>query len=93
MRYPIRSLFGQLLLTAMVLPLFAQIRATGEEPSSLRVSPWGISSSASSFRNHEEWFPKMAEAGVSTIRLFPEWRGFQPKSGTWHWADGDRLVN
>lgn len=32
-------------------------------------TPWGISSSASSFRNHEEWFPKMKDAGVSTIRM------------------------
>ncbi|MDA1049021.1 MAG: hypothetical protein O3C40_00875 [Planctomycetota bacterium] len=54
--------------------------------------PWGISSSASSFRNHEKWFPKMAADGVSTIRLFPEWRGFEPKQGTRHWGDGDRLV-
>ncbi|MFT5093675.1 MAG: hypothetical protein ACI93T_002504, partial [Porticoccaceae bacterium] len=34
----------------------------------------------------------MVEAGVSTVRMFPEWRGFEPKSGTWNWADGDRLV-
>ena len=29
-------------------------------------SPWGVSSSASSFRDHAEWFPKMAAAGVTT---------------------------
>jgi hypothetical protein len=75
-----------MLLAALASPLLSQDRVAH------KVSPWGISSSASSFRNHEEWFPKMAEAGVSTIRMFPEWRGFEPKSGTWHWADGDRLV-
>lgn len=56
------------------------------------VTPWGISSSASSFRNHAEWFPKMAEAGVSTVRLFPEWRGFESPAGQWKWNDGDLLV-
>jgi hypothetical protein len=93
MRHLIRSLFGGLLLAAIVLPLFAQSCAAGEEQSPLKVSPWGMSSSASSFRNHEEWFPKMTDVGVSTIRLFPERRGFKPTSGIWHWVDGDRLVN
>ena len=55
-------------------------------------SPWGISSSASSFRNHEEWFPKMADAEIRTVRLFPEWNGFESPKGTWNWANGDRLV-
>jgi len=55
-------------------------------------TPWGISSSASAFRNHEEWFPTMTEAGVSTIRLFSEWRGFEPLEGQWKWEDGVRLV-
>lgn len=82
----IRGMLHCLLVVAIVSPLFAQERI---RPS---VTPWGISSSASSFRNHEEWFPKMREAGISTIRMFPEWRGFEPKTGTWHWADGDRLM-
>ncbi|MBN9121369.1 MAG: hypothetical protein J0I06_19825 [Planctomycetes bacterium] len=56
------------------------------------VTPWGVSSSAGAFRDHSEWFPKMAEAGVTTVRLFPEWRGFEPKKGTWEWAGGDALV-
>lgn len=34
----------------------------------------------------------MTEAGVSTIRMFPEWRGFEPQKGQWKWIDGDRLV-
>jgi hypothetical protein len=55
-------------------------------------TPWGVSSSASAFRDHVEWFPKMAEAGVTTVRLFPEWRTFEPKKGTWKWDDGDKLV-
>lgn len=55
-------------------------------------SPWGISSSASSFRNHEEWFPKMTAAGVSTVRLFPEWQGFETRKGQMDWSSGDRLL-
>jgi hypothetical protein len=34
----------------------------------------------------------MAEARVATVRLFPEWRTFEPKKGTWKWDDGDTLV-
>ncbi|HWE02343.1 MAG TPA: endo-1,4-beta-xylanase [Tepidisphaeraceae bacterium] len=54
--------------------------------------PWGISSSSSSFKNYEAWFPKMAEAGVRSVRLFPEWRGFEPAQGTWKWDRADAMV-
>ena len=56
------------------------------------VTPWGISSSAGSTRNAAEWLPKVAAAGVTTVRMFPEWRSFEPKTGTWNWAGGDALV-
>ena len=70
-----------------------EVLAAAEPDTAVRArNPWGISSSASSFRNHEGWFPKMTEAGVSTIRMFPEWRGFEPQKGKWNWLDGDRLV-
>ncbi len=72
-----------------VSPTTAQPDAPKQQPP---VTPWGVSSSASAFRDHAEWFPKMAEAGVTTVRLFPEWRGFEPKKGTWKWDDGDKLV-
>ncbi|WP_039803647.1 hypothetical protein [Azotobacter chroococcum] len=56
------------------------------------VSPWGASSSGNSFRSHAQWFPKMAEAGVATVRLFPEWRAIEPEDGTWQWDAADSLV-
>lgn len=56
-------------------------------------SPWGASSSGSSFRSHAQWFPKMAEAGVATVRLFPEWRAIEPEDGTWQWEAADSLVD
>jgi hypothetical protein len=55
-------------------------------------TPWGVSSSASAFGNHAEWLPKMAAAGAATVRLFPEWRGVEPKKGAWKWDDTDTLV-
>src|SRR5262245_39436256 len=70
-------------------PSSAQPDAPKQPPA---VTPWGVSSSASAFRDHAEWFPKMAEAGITTVRLFPEWRSFEPKKGTWKWDDGDKLV-
>src|SRR5271166_2398369 len=61
-----------------------------ERPSA--AVPWGVSSSASAFKDHADWFPKMTAAGVALVRLFPEWRTFEPKKGTWHWDHGDTLV-
>jgi hypothetical protein len=54
--------------------------------------PWGVSSSASSFRNYDEWLPKMSTAGVRTVRLFPEWGGLQPAPETWTWTSCDAMV-
>jgi hypothetical protein len=55
-------------------------------------SPWGISSSAGSYQNHTEWFPKMSAIGVSTVRLFPEWGNLEPQPGKWQWQRADALV-
>jgi len=76
-----RILFSVIVSLSLILAVF------GESPS-----PWGVSSSASAFRNHAEWFPKMTAAGVTSVRLFPEWRGLEPKRGTWKWDDADALV-
>ncbi len=54
--------------------------------------PFGVSASSSSFKNHEAWFPKMKEAGVTTVRLFPEWNGFESATGTLDWKNGDLLI-
>jgi hypothetical protein len=67
-------------------------QAQPETPKQPATNPWGVSASASSFKDHAEWFPKMADAGITTVRLFPEWRNFEPKKGTWKWDDGDTLV-
>ncbi|HEX4609048.1 MAG TPA: hypothetical protein VH092_12650, partial [Urbifossiella sp.] len=68
----------------------------GTRPASAQpppaATPWGISSSSSAFRNHAEWFPRVAAAGVTSVRLFPEWPGVQPKKGVWKWDDADTLV-
>ncbi len=34
----------------------------------------------------------MSAAGVSTVRLFPEWPGFEARKGQMNWSDGDRLL-
>jgi len=70
-------------------PLSAQPPSPERQPA---VTPWGVSSSASAYRDHAAWLPKMAAAGVSTVRLFPEWNGFQTKDGAWKWELGDALV-
>jgi hypothetical protein len=83
-------------ICACAVSAFIGLQATSAQPDAPKqpppVTPWGVSSSASAFRDHTEWFPKMAEVGVTTVRLFPEWRSFEPKKGTWKWDDGDKLV-
>jgi hypothetical protein len=89
------------ILFRAIVYLIPIVTAIGVRPTSARsdppqkelpATPWGVSSSASAFRNHAEWFPKMAAAGVTSVRLFPEWRGVEPKKGTWKWDDADALV-
>lgn len=54
--------------------------------------PWGVAPSAGSWRNHAEWFPKMAEAGGAWVRLFPEWRSIEPAKGQWKWDGLDAML-
>jgi hypothetical protein len=81
------------ILVAMVFSLIVvlsqSLRAEDAPPQSV---PWGISSSASSERNHAEWFGQMSAAGVRMVRLFPEWRGLESGAGKWNWQRADRLV-
>lgn len=55
-------------------------------------SPWGVAGSASSAADVAEWFPKMSQAGVRSVRLFPEWRGLEPEQGKWQWERTDALL-
>src|ERR1019366_2775477 len=86
-----RDQFRILLPTALAVTigLLEIISAQAQEPA---VGPWGISSSAGSTRNVSEWFPKMSAAGVARVRLFPEWRDFEPTKGAWKWDRADALV-
>lgn len=54
--------------------------------------PWGIASSASSRKNIFEWYPKMAEAGVSWVRMGPYWGAVEPVKGEWKWDSFDEVV-
>ena len=87
----VRTLVATTMVVALIYPPVAR-RSRASPRLKTRVSPWGISSSSSSFRNHTEWFPTMSAAGVATVRLFPEWRGLEPTKGTWKWDHADTLV-
>ena len=82
-------IFVALIPLASLRPASAQHDAPAPQPMA---NPWGISSSASSIKNHDDWLPKMSAAGVSTVRLFPEWRTFEPAKGAWQWDRADALV-
>jgi hypothetical protein len=72
----------------MLLALAATLLCAAQDSD----SPWGVSSSASSFRNTSEWFPKMSAIGVRTVRLWPEWGGTQPAPDSWRWDATDALL-
>lgn len=73
-----------------VLVLISTLVSTAAAQSD--AGPWGVSSSASAFRNHAEWFPKVSAAGVTSVRLFPGWRTIQPQADQWNWKESDQLV-
>src|SRR5581483_7766179 len=83
---------GYLCMTAAVLGSPPPDALSEPPQKHAAATPWGVSSSASAFKNRDEWFPKMAAAGVTSVRLFPEWRVLEPKKGTWKWDDADALV-
>ncbi|WP_460425399.1 endo-1,4-beta-xylanase [Azotobacter armeniacus] len=78
----------------VILYFFATVAVTGAYPALAQPAaiPWGVSSSASAFKNYREWFPKMTAAGITTVRLFPSWRGIETEKGTWKWDDADSLI-
>jgi len=80
-------------------PLPAAAPAPGGGVSELPGSPpanaggaFGIASGAEWSGDHPRLFPLLREAGVTTVRQFPEWPGFQPAPGQWSFASGDRLI-
>jgi polysaccharide biosynthesis protein PslG len=84
---------SRLLISALcVASAFVARAQSDQRPSDLDPVPWGLSSSASSFRNHAEWFPKMSGAGFAWVRLFPEWSSLEPEAGVWKWDSVDTLV-
>src|SRR5580704_8011937 len=92
-RDPFRTLVQIALAVIVSLLGIVALEAWQEQPPQEPAKgPWGISSSAGSIRNVAEWFPKMSAAGVTTVRLFPEWRDFEPTKGTWQWDRADALV-
>ncbi len=77
----------------LALAISPEARAQPTKPAvEAKSSPWGISSSSSSFKNYNDWFPMMSAAGVSTVRLFPEWRSLEPTPGKWQWDQTDAFV-
>ena len=57
------------------------------------VGAFGIASSGESFGDHARLFPLLREAGVTTVRSFPEWASFQPEQGKWDFSAADGLID
>src|SRR4051794_5162790 len=98
-RLPVPNPFLPAAATAAVLlHCFLCLHAAGAEApatppaAATAARPWGIAGSSSSGKDFREWFPRMSEAGVETIRLFPEWPGVEPAEGKWTFDRSDALV-
>ncbi len=57
------------------------------------LNPFGVGSSAEASGRFAEWMPKMGQAGVKWIRIFPEWNVIQPSPGLWSWSWIDSLLS
>lgn len=55
-------------------------------------SPWGLGSGAEWSGEYPRFNPLLHQAGVTWLRLFPEWQVIQPKPGEWNWEVPDRIV-
>jgi len=84
-------LAGTCLLATAPGLLPAQDAATA--PSSTDSSPWGITSSATSTRTYDQWFPKVSAAGVTWCRMFADWGAFEPKQGEWKLEAADKMLD
>ena len=54
---------------------------------------FGIASGGESFGDHARLFPLLRQAGITTVRSFPEWGSFQPEKGTWDFSAADGLLD
>ena len=55
-------------------------------------SPWGIASGAEWSGDYPKFNPMLSKAGITSLRLFPEWQSIQPKQGQWEWKSSDAMV-
>jgi len=65
--------------------------AKGEDAKAVGGS-FGICSSAEAFGDHPRLLPLLHEAGVTMVRMFPEWANFQPQQGQWDFSSADALI-
>ena len=73
---------------------FAQLPAALQDKPPLNVtSPWAIASGAEWSGEFARFNPMLKEAGVRSLRFFPEWQSIQPRQGVWNWNGSDALVN
>ncbi|HEX8912538.1 MAG TPA: hypothetical protein VF796_09275 [Humisphaera sp.] len=85
--------FGRLAAVALALACSVATASAADAPATRPAgSPWGVAGSSSSYRDHAEWMPTMAAAGVSTVRLFPEWCQLEPAKGEFKWEAVDVLL-
>ena len=62
-------------------------------PQSSATGPWGMCSGAEWSHEHPRFTPILAEAGVTSLRMFREWQNIQPEPDAWRWDEADAIVS
>ena len=86
-----RSRFALALGVALLATSSALAQAVGDNAADA-ASPWGMAAGAGSMGYYPRFTPILHEAGVTWLRIFPEWQTIQPRQGQWNWEVSDRLV-
>ena len=53
---------------------------------------FGIASGGETMGTHATLYPMLHDAGVTTVRAWPEWKGIEPSNDVWDWTACDSLV-
>ncbi|MBC7327401.1 endo-1,4-beta-xylanase [bacterium] len=78
---------GHLLILPFLSLCFVSIIAFSGE-----ANPYAIATGAETLGYYSQLFPLLREAGVSFVRIFPEWANIQPKENQWDFSLADDLV-
>jgi hypothetical protein len=77
------------LVVALIFSMMPISLMKGSSGSDPLLTPFGISTSASSLNAYSNWVPAIAPIGVKWLRGFDVFENIEPLPGTWNWKNVD----